>query len=162
MNEVEIHKQLNHKNIVKLYDSFDQNNKIYNLIEVANVGTCLFFINASCGMPAHIAMRVFYQTLIAVQYLHSFDIVHRDLKPENVLLDENFNVKICDFGFAFQKRFDQQNQSFVGTLEYIAPEIIDRQPQSEKVDIWTLGILLFELIVGWLIRKPSVFSEVSG
>lgn len=152
MNEIDIHSKITHPNIIKFHKNWEEQNDLFCLIDLAANGTSLFYIHAKFGLPSHLAMRIFYQTALAVQYLHSQNVVHRDLKPENILLDENFNVKVCDFGFSFRKQSTQVHQSVVGTVEYIAPEVVSREPQTETVDIWTLGILLFELVSGRLIR----------
>lgn len=158
--EIAIHSQLKHKHIVKLISSKEDDNSLSILIEFAENGCSLFYIHSVQGLPAHLSMRIFYQCALAVKYLHSVEVVHRDLKPENVLLDNHFNVKICDFGFAFRKDLEKSHQSIVGTLEYLSPEVANEEPQTEKVDIWTLGILLFELITGVLKRKPAISSGI--
>lgn len=72
--------------------------------------------------------------------------MHRDLKPENLLLDENLNVKLCDFGWSVEFTEKRNRHTLCGTYEYMAPEIFTGQSQTIKADIWSLGILLFELL----------------
>jgi len=78
--------------------------------------------------------------------MHKKGLIHRDLKPENILLDESLNVKLCDFGWSAQK--SKTRMTFCGTYEYMAPEIFAHKRYDEKIDIWSLGILLYELIHG--------------
>ena len=71
--------------------------------------------------------------------MHKKGILHRDLKLENVLLDENMDVKLCDFGWSIEKNHPERRQSMCGTIEYMAPEIFQGKPQTTKIDIWALG-----------------------
>lgn len=74
--------------------------------------------------------------------------MHRDLKPENILLDEDFNVKLCDFGWAQDFKKNQMRNSLCGTCEYMAPEVVFQKNHNEKIDIWCLGVLLYEMLHG--------------
>lgn len=90
--------------------------------------------------------RIFKDVMLAVHFLHSRHIFHRDIKPENVLLDGNGNFKLCDFGFSALFGNGERRQTLCGTKEYLAPEVISSEAQDDKVDIWCMGVLLFELI----------------
>jgi serine/threonine protein kinase len=92
--------------------------------------------------------RIFYQTVHAIQYIHSLEIAHRDIKPENILLDHNFNVKLCDFGWANFMNGLEPRTSICGTFEYMPPEIVHSMSHTVSADIWSLGILLYELLHG--------------
>jgi serine/threonine protein kinase len=94
------------------------------------------------------AFHYFIQTCSAVNFLHSNNLVHRDLKPENLLLDESNNIKLCDFGWCVELNLGNR-VTFCGTYEYMAPEIINELPYNNSIDIWSLGILLYELIHGY-------------
>ncbi len=92
------------------------------------------------------------EILLALEFLHKRRIIYRDLKPENVLLDAEGHVKITDFGLAKQLKDDPEHSrttTFCGTDEYLAPEIILNEPYDESVDLWALGILIFEMLTGW-------------
>ena len=89
--------------------------------------------------------QIFKQVVSAVEYLHSQGVVHRDLKPENILLDSKLNAKICDFGWSVLLNEKATRTTFCGTYEYMAPEILNSQSYDLSVDIWSLGILLYEI-----------------
>ena len=118
---------------------------------------CLFFyISSTDGLSEQLAMRFFYQTCLAVRYLHENNVIHRDIKPENLLLDDNFNIKLCDFGWSCQAQEFDIRTSICGTYEYMSPEIVVDHKHGYKVDIWCLGIMLYEFLHGVLIRISSI------
>lgn len=129
---------------------------VYLLLEYAANGSLFFYIHSINGLPEMLALRFFYQTALAVQYLHDNKLIHRDIKPENILLDEHFNVKLCDFGWSCYLEDDDCRTSVCGTYEYMSPEILYAGAHTGKVDIWCLGILLYEMLHGTLIRGSSV------
>jgi len=97
-------------------------------------------------LQEHEASIVFYQLCTAIAQMHSFTIIHRDLKPENVMLHEGV-VKVCDFGWSVY-RGSQLRTTFCGTPLYLSPEILMGNSYDESVDIWTLGIMLYEMVIG--------------
>lgn len=102
-------------------------------------------------MPAWEAQKYFKQLISAVEYLHSKGIAHRDLKPENLLLDENDNLKVSDFGLATIYRFRGKERCLekrCGTLPYVAPEVLLHPYHAEPADIWSCGIILVALLAG--------------
>lgn len=87
------------------------------------------------------------EIILALEYLHTnMKIIYRDLKPENILITETGHVKISDFGLS--RAMNENCKTFAGTAEYTAPEIIQRQPYSKVIDFWSLGVLMYELLVG--------------
>lgn len=80
--------------------------------------------------------------------MHDLNLIHRDIKPENILLDENFRIKLCDFGWSCKAEKGQLRESICGTYEYMSPEIVYLKKHNEKVDIWCIGILLYEMLHG--------------
>ena len=98
----------------------------------------------------------FIQTCSAINFLHNNSLIHRDLKPENLLLDTEDNVKLCDFG-SYVELAVLNRRSFCGTVEYMAPEILQELPYNSSVDIWSLGILLYELLHGYTPFKVNNF-----
>ena len=145
--EVEIMYKLNHENIIKLYSHFENEQQIFLLLEYVSGGTLLDIIEKEQISSDEVA-QYFIQIVDAIKHLHSIDVIHRDLKPANILLDAEGRVKLCDFGFSVYdyKDIKNLNQSF--TPFYCAPEMILRNEQHKSLDIWALGILLFEMLTG--------------
>ena len=146
--EIEIHKNIRHPHIIRFYNQIKENNMLYFLLEYAANGCLFFYIDSKKGLPEKIALKIFYQTALAIENLHKKNIIHRDIKPENILLDENFNIKLCDLGWACKLENNSLRNSICGTYEYMAPEIFMLKEHDKKVDIWCLGILLYEMIEG--------------
>lgn len=96
------------------------------------------------------AFYYFVQVVSGLYFMHQHGFIHRDLKPENLLIGENNELKICDFGWCVEFDADENRPrtTFCGTLEYMAPEMISSKPHTHLVDVWSLGILLFELCHG--------------
>ena len=147
-NEIKIHSKLDHPNIIKLYNMNETDNEINIIMEYAKNGNLFQLISKnSSGLPEKMAFHYFIQVVNAVYFLHENQIIHRDIKPENLLLDQNNTIKLCDFGWAKQLTLKNRS-SFCGTIEYMAPEIIESENYDYSVDIWSLGILLYELLIG--------------
>lgn len=123
-------------------------NTMYIVLEYAKNGNLFKYLRSKPNFEASLPefVRIYDQVLSAVEYMHSRNIIHRDLKPENILLDENFNAKVSDFGWAIEIQEGKERQSFCGTYEYMAPEIFEGEEYSYSVDIWALGIMLYEII----------------
>lgn len=143
--EVKTHIGLDHPNIVKLYDNHMSKDHILSLLLEYCDNNNLFHYIQKHKVDEKVIHKFFYQTLQAIEYIHQRKIMHRDLKPENILLDKNFNVKVCDFGWCAEYNEDERRQTFCGTNEYMAPEIFETKTQDFGIDIWALGILLFEM-----------------
>jgi serine/threonine protein kinase len=108
-------------------------------------------------MDEKTAFHYFIQTSSAVLFLHENNLVHRDLKPENILVDENNNIKLCDFGWCVELSMGNR-VTFCGTYEYMAPEIIKEKPYNQGIDVWSLGILLYELCHGYSPFRVKEFN----
>ena len=106
-------------------------------------------------------MSMFLIIAKTVQFLHTKNILHRDIKPENILLDANFNPVFCDFGWSIQLDHGETRDTFCGTLEYIAPEVFKGDSYHKNADIWSLGILLYEMMHGYSPFKGKNYKEVS-
>ncbi len=146
-NEVEIHSKLNHRNIIRLYNMHETNDEFQILLEYADKGNLFSLIQKDNGFNESKAYEYFIQMVNAVYFLHQNNIIHRDIKPENILLGENDLLKLCDFGWAKELTINKRS-TFCGTMEYMAPEIMGNEKYDFSVDVWSLGILLYELIMG--------------
>ena len=143
--EVNIHSRISHPNIIKLHNFFKYKNLCYLILEYASDGTLFDIIRSKRGLSEINAFYYFIQTLNAIYFLHLHSIIHRDLKPENLLINDKNIIKLCDFGWSV-KLNDDKRTTFCGTVEYMAPEIIKKQKYDEAIDVWSLGVLLYELV----------------
>jgi len=134
--------------IVKLYRTFRDSRYLYMLMEPC-LGGELWTILRDNKRFEDKAARFYTACVIkAFEYLHDKGIVYRDLKPENLLLDRSGYVKLTDFGFSKQLEPGEKSWTFCGTPEYVAPEIITNKSHDHRADIWSVGILMYELLNG--------------
>ena len=143
--EISIQRNLSHPHIVRLYNAFPQGNQVYIILEFMENGNIFKMIQEN-SVTIDMIIKIFSQVLSAVAYFHKQKIFHRDIKPENVLWDKTFTFKLSDFGFSARYQEQSGRKTMCGTTEYMAPEVIMSQVQDDKLDIWCLGILLYELI----------------
>jgi serine/threonine protein kinase len=150
-SEVAILKRLKHPNIVQYEDAFTEGDSVYIVTELVRGTTLLDHINAASekreSIPESKVWDIFFEICMALLYIHKKrNIIHRDLTPSNIMLDFNGCVKIIDFGLA---RMIRPNESIVasvvGTLQYSCPELIQHQPYTDKADIWSLGVILYQM-----------------
>ena len=146
--EVSIMYELDHPNIVKLYTHFEDFKNFYLLLELLEGGSLFDKLFKEQFLAENKAKNYFSQVTSAIKYLHtrSPPIIHRDLKPENILLDKKGRIKITDFGWA--NYLAPTRNTTCGTLEYLPPEIIEARNHDCSLDIWCLGILLYEMLCG--------------
>ncbi|CAJ0579938.1 unnamed protein product, partial [Mesorhabditis spiculigera] len=147
--EIRIMSALNHPNIIQIFEVFENKEKIILVMEYANGGELYDFVSSKGSLPEAEARRIFRQITSAVLYCHKHLVAHRDLKLENILLDEQGNAKIADFGLS--NYFADKNllTTFCGSPLYASPEIINGTPyKGPEVDCWSLGILLYTLVYG--------------
>jgi len=150
--EMNIHSGLSHPSILRFYASFEDRQAFYIVMEQAEKGDLLNYIRRKYGGTMSVSdfrTRVLTPMLKALCYLHEQGIIHRDVKPENILVVRDGSVKLCDFGFSINS-YDERPKSYVGTLEYMAPEILEKKTHlfSEKLDIWSVGVLVYECLIG--------------
>jgi len=155
LREINIHKRLVHNNIIRLLSHYEDKDSFYLIMEYAPGKTLFSLIKARNGLSEKDAFKYFINTASAVNFLHENNFIHRDLKPENLLIDENDNVKLCDFGWCVELNIGSRN-TFCGTYEYMAPEIINESPYNSGIDVWSLGVLLYELIHGYSPFRATV------
>ncbi|KAK4278480.1 hypothetical protein QN277_016320 [Acacia crassicarpa] len=150
--EISVMRRVRHPNIIQLYEVMATKSKIYFVIEYAKGGE-LFDKVAKGKLKEDVAHRYFQQLVNAIDFCHSRGVYHRDIKPENLLLDENENLKVSDFGLsalAESKRQDDLLHTPCGTPAYVAPEIIKRKGyDGAKADTWSCGVVLFVLLAGY-------------
>ena len=149
--EIEMMYKLNHPHVMKLVNHFEDDDKFYMIMPYAAKGQLYSLLRRQVRFDQRTTAQYMRETIEAVRYLHSFSpkIIHRDIKPENLLLDENYRIKLSDFGWANYQEENQLRKTFCGTPEYLSPEMIRKTGHNYLVDIWTLGVLLFELLAGY-------------
>ncbi|XP_066303871.1 cGMP-dependent protein kinase 1-like isoform X1 [Branchiostoma lanceolatum] len=134
--------------IIKLYKTFKDTRYVYMMMEPCLGGELWTILRDRGSFDDHTTRFCTACVVQAFTYLHGRGIIYRDLKPENLLLDQRGYVKLCDFGFAKKIGFGHKTWTFCGTPEYVAPEIILNKGHDYSADVWSLGILMFELLTG--------------
>lgn len=161
--EISIMRLVRHPNVVQLYEVMASKSKIYFVMEYVKGGE-LFNKVAKGKLKEDVARKYFQQLISAVDFCHSRGVYHRDLKPENLLLDENGNLKVSDFGlsaFAESKRQDGLLHTTCGTPAYVAPEVISRKGyDGSKADTWSCGVILYVILAGYLPFHDSNLMEM--
>jgi hypothetical protein len=159
-------KSLDHPFIVSLYDIFTADDCLYLVTEYLESGTLLQLINKRHGMSEDAALRVFYELIIALQYLHEEKhTCHRDIKPENILLDATGHIRLADFGFA--RIYGPENRvmnTSLGSPNYVSPEILLNRGYTAAADIWSAGVVLYAMLAGKLPfvgdNIPAILREI--
>lgn len=149
--EIVVMKLIEHPNIIQLYDVWETSTELYMVLEYVEGGELFDHLCARGRLSASEALGFFQQIITAIDYCHRFNIAHRDLKPENLLLDENMNIKVADFGMAGWQQADSLMQTACGSPHYAAPELIRGEAYKASVaDIWSCGVILYALLAGRL------------
>jgi NIMA (never in mitosis gene a)-related kinase len=148
--EIENWKNLDHVNIVKFYEYFYSNDKLYIIIEYIEGGDLCSFVQMRKQQQQHFTeeqvLYLFRQMVSALYYLHNQKIIHRDIKPENIFLTKDYVIKLGDFGTSVVVNTIYSNQTITGTPAYVSPEMMKGIQYSFSTDIWSLGCVLYELM----------------
>lgn len=142
--------------IVPLKFAFQSSEKLYLILSFINGGELFYHLQKSRRFSLIRAKFYICELLSAIETLHSMNIVYRDLKPENILLDYQGHIALCDFGLCkINMKLDQKTNTFCGTPEYLAPELLLNKGYTRVVDFWTLGVLLYEMLAS----LPPFYDE---
>ena len=149
--EIEIMYILNNPHCLRLKNHFEDDNNFYLVMPLASKGQLYRVLKKFRKFDERTAAQILRETISALQYLHSFKppIIHRDIKPENLLLNEGGRVLLADYGWSNFNMEGDVRKTFCGTPEYIAPEMLMKKGHDTRVDIWSIGILMFELLSGY-------------
>ncbi|RKP09562.1 phosphoinositide-dependent kinase-1, partial [Thamnocephalis sphaerospora] len=145
--------RLQHPSVLRLHYTFQDSQSLYFVLDLARNGEMLTWIRKLGSFDLPCTRFYAAELLEAVAYLHAQGVVHRDLKPENILLDDRMHIKLADFGTA--KLFDTAGQpdddrsnSFVGTAEYVSPELLTNKIATRSCDWWAFGCIIYQLLAG--------------
>ena len=153
-DEINIQSRIHHQNIVRLLNVKENDKSIYLIMEYANTGSLFKYIRDKQCLSEEESFKFFSQIINAIYFLHKNDFIHRDIKPENILIFDNKVCKLCDFGCCVELN-GKQRSTYCGTTEYMSPEIVNKMEYSKEIDIWSLGILLYEMIHGYSPFNPN-------
>ena len=155
--EIEIMYKLDHPHIIKLYSHFEDDEDFCLIMQIASKGQLYSLIKRLKRLDQRTAAQYMREVISAIKYLHTRNppIIHRDIKPENILLDQDGRCKLADFGWSNFDDGRKNRETYCGTPEYLAPEMVTKSGHNESVDIWALGVLLFEMLTG---RTPFNFT----
>ncbi|XP_071361791.1 serine/threonine-protein kinase PLK1 [Trachinotus anak] len=159
-SEIAIHKSLNHPNIVGFHGFFEDDDFVFVVLEICRRRSLLELHKRRKAVTEPEARYYMTQLLKGVQYLHNNRVIHRDLKLGNIFLNDDMEVKIGDFGLATKIEFDgERKKTLCGTPNYIAPEVLCKKGHSYEVDVWSLGCILYTLLVGKPPFETSCLKE---
>lgn len=144
VKEIRSHSGIKHQNIIELLDHLKEGNIVYLLLSLAENGNLFTYMN-KVDISHAAACRIFVQMCLAIEHIHSIGYIHRDIKPENIFLDKDMNALLGDFGWCSHVADASYRYQKAGTYEYMSPEALNGKLQGREVDIWALGILLYEL-----------------
>lgn len=158
--EISIHRRMKHKNIINFVKTFQDDWNVYIILEKCDNQTLMELSKLRRRFTVAETQHIMMQTISGMEYMHKCNVIHRDLKLGNMMMDKDMNVKIGDFGLAAELAFDgERKRTICGTPNYIAPEILDghKAGHSFEVDVWSLGVILYTLLVG---EPPFQTSDV--
>lgn len=141
--------EVRHPFIVRLNYAFQTEGKLFLVLDFIRGGDLFTRLNSEVMFTEEDVKFYLAESLLALTHLHSLGIIYRDLKPENILLDEEGHIKLTDFGLS-KEALDDKAYSFCGTVEYMSPEVIERQGHTKSADFWSLGVVMYEMLTGVL------------
>ncbi|XP_019492875.1 PREDICTED: aurora kinase A [Hipposideros armiger] len=156
--EVEIQSHLRHPNILRLYGYFHDATRVYLILEYAPLGAVYRELQKLSRFDEQRTATYITELANALSYCHSKRVIHRDIKPENLLLGSAGELKIADFGWSVHAPSSRRT-TLCGTLDYLPPEMIEGRMHDEKVDLWSLGVLCYEFLVGKPPFEASTYQE---
>jgi serine/threonine protein kinase len=159
--EIEIMYRTDHPHIIKLYNHYEDDENFYLIMHCAGKGQLYSQLKRMKRLDERTVAQYMREVFSAVKYLHELKppIIHRDIKPENVLLDSDGRAKLADFGWSNFYDENKKRETYCGTPEYLAPEMVTKSGHNESIDIWASGVLMFELLAG---RPPFVYKGDAG
>lgn len=162
LTEIELLKKLDHEHIVKLKDFVWNDQYIFLIMEYCSGGDLSRFIHSRRGLPEPIAKKFLQQLALALQFLNVNNIAHMDLKPQNLLLSDPQNpvLKLADFGFAQYLHSGEETKTLRGSPLYMAPEMICSLKYDARVDLWSVGVILYEALFGVAPFASGSFAEL--
>ena len=148
-NETDIHVTLQHPNVLRLYNHFEDNDNYYLLLELCERGDLSSYLKSTGPLSEDKIRKIGREIAEGIRYLHSNRVLHRDLKLCNILIADDGAVKICDFGLAVKLKDDsEERETLCGTPNYISPEIVNKHSYNQKADCWAFGCILYALATG--------------
>ena len=164
--EIDVLKLCHHPNIVRLLDHLENNEYIFIVMEYIEGGTLRqYFKKRKYNFSERQASNIMIQIVNGIKYLHQYGIVHRDLKPDNILITQQNDfgiIKIMDFGLSKIISPKEKMVDGYGSLSYVAPEVLLRTPYNKEVDIWSIGVILFNMLCGHLPFRGSKEEVVAN
>uniref|UniRef100_A0A8D1YYI0 non-specific serine/threonine protein kinase n=1 Tax=Sus scrofa TaxID=9823 RepID=A0A8D1YYI0_PIG len=156
--EVEIQSHLRHPNILRLYGYFHDTTRVYLILEYVPLGAVYRELQKLSKFDEQRTATYITELANALSYCHSKRVIHRDIKPENLLLGSAGELKIADFGWSVHAPSSRRT-TLCGTLDYLPPEMIEGRMHDEKVDLWSLGVLCYEFLVGKPPFEANTYQE---
>ena len=156
ITECNILRLSNHPFVIRLHSSFQTPENLYMILDYCPGGDLAYHLNKRQIFDESEAKFFIAETILAIEYIHSLNIIYRDLKPENILIDDEGHAKLADFGLAKEGVNDKNNaKSFCGSPAYLAPEMLQNKGVGKAADIYQIGAVLYELLVGF----PPYYTE---